>query len=162
MKNTLSLPVCRKLSEMGIEVESYWYYANAEKGQWRLCSKETELHSSQSAIHWNILEQDRETFVTYSLSELPALLRAIGEKKGEKFVSQVYDVVQGVEGKCLYKDAYRVAGPKPWGGGHSLVTFSVRVPFHEYHFLRICELYAIDGSLGEGSEASKYLEGLLV
>lgn len=34
-------------------------------------------------------------------------------------------VVAGVEGPSLYVDDTRVAGPKPWGGGRPLYTFSV-------------------------------------
>ena len=30
----------------------------------------------------------------------------------------VIEVVHGVEGDCLVIDDNRVAGPKPWGGGH--------------------------------------------
>ena len=32
-------------------------------------------------------------------------------------------VVVGVEGACLYIDGYRVAGPKPWGGGKPMYEF---------------------------------------
>lgn len=33
--------------------------------------------------------------------------------------------VAGVEGTCIYIDKYRVAGPKPWGGGHKKDVFTV-------------------------------------
>lgn len=29
-------------------------------------------------------------------------------------------VVQGLEGKSLYINDYRVSGPKPWGGGKTI------------------------------------------
>jgi hypothetical protein len=43
-------------------------------------------------------------------------------------VSQIVkiDLIQGVEGFALYIDKYRVAGPKPWGGGTSIHSFEVR------------------------------------
>ena len=34
-------------------------------------------------------------------------------------------IVSGVEGSCAYLGDYRIAGPKPWGGGH--VTHDWRV-----------------------------------
>lgn len=33
-------------------------------------------------------------------------------------------VVAGVEGPSLYVNDFRVAGPKPWGGGKVLYTFT--------------------------------------
>jgi hypothetical protein len=36
------------------------------------------------------------------------------------------EVVSGVEGASLYLDGYRLAGPKPWGGGAVLYRFEVR------------------------------------
>lgn len=35
------------------------------------------------------------------------------------------EVVAGVEGKCLYINDYRVAGPKPWGGGTAIASFEI-------------------------------------
>lgn len=32
-------------------------------------------------------------------------------------------VVAGVEGPALYLNDFRVAGPKPWGGGKTLFSF---------------------------------------
>jgi hypothetical protein len=34
---------------------------------------------------------------------------------------------QGVEGQCIYLNDYRIAGPKPWGGGRTLHTWVVSV-----------------------------------
>lgn len=33
----------------------------------------------------------------------------------------------GVEGPCIILNDYRVAGPKPWGGGKIVRTWKVRV-----------------------------------
>ena len=38
------------------------------------------------------------------------------------------DVIDGVEGPCLAIDDYRIAGPKPWGGGHVIHSWTVSVP----------------------------------
>lgn len=35
-----------------------------------------------------------------------------------------FEIVSGVEGKCLYIDETRVAGPKPWGGGTIVDAFT--------------------------------------
>lgn len=35
------------------------------------------------------------------------------------------DLVNGVEGLALYLNDFRIAGPKPWGGGKILRTWSV-------------------------------------
>lgn len=35
------------------------------------------------------------------------------------------EIVSGVEGPCLVIDDWRVAGPKPWGGGKVLYSFDV-------------------------------------
>lgn len=37
----------------------------------------------------------------------------------------VVEVVSGVEGPSLYINDYRVAGPKPWGGGKIIHRFMV-------------------------------------
>lgn len=34
-------------------------------------------------------------------------------------------LIQGVEGNSLYLNDYRIAGPKPWGGGQVLKTWDV-------------------------------------
>ncbi len=34
-------------------------------------------------------------------------------------------VVKGVEGPSLYINNYRVAGPKPWGGGPAIMTWKI-------------------------------------
>lgn len=34
-------------------------------------------------------------------------------------------IVGGVEGKAVYLDDYRIAGPKPWGGAVSNMTWKV-------------------------------------
>lgn len=33
------------------------------------------------------------------------------------------EVVKGVEGHCIYINNYRVAGPKPWGGGQTVLSW---------------------------------------
>lgn len=37
------------------------------------------------------------------------------------------EIIDGVEGKALYFNDYRVAGPKPWGtvGGNLIASFEV-------------------------------------
>ena len=49
------------------------------------------------------------------------------------------ELVSGVEGPCLCLDDYRIAGPKPWGGG--LVTNTLWVDKSDL-------LSAIDRALG--------------
>jgi hypothetical protein len=34
-------------------------------------------------------------------------------------------LVGGVEGNSVYLNDYRIAGPKPWGGGRVIKTFKV-------------------------------------
>ena len=46
------------------------------------------------------------------------------------------EVIKGVEGLCLAIDDRRVAGPKPWGGGHVIHSFTV----DEKRVSRIAEL----------------------
>lgn len=36
-------------------------------------------------------------------------------------------VVSGVEGPSVYLDDYRICGRKPWGGGTTLHSFTVRL-----------------------------------
>lgn len=36
------------------------------------------------------------------------------------------EIVSGVEGQSLYLGDYRIAGPKPWGGGTVVKTFTAR------------------------------------
>ncbi len=36
------------------------------------------------------------------------------------------EIVGGVEGDCLVVNNYRIAGPKPWGGGRSVKTFRIK------------------------------------
>lgn len=38
-------------------------------------------------------------------------------------------VVDGVAGPSLYIDDYRVAGPKPWGGGSQTITWKVKMKY---------------------------------
>ena len=35
-----------------------------------------------------------------------------------------FEIVAGVEGDCLVMDGTRIAGPKPWGGGPVVKTFT--------------------------------------
>lgn len=35
-----------------------------------------------------------------------------------------FEIISGVEGKCLCIDETRVAGPKPWGGGTIVDSFT--------------------------------------
>lgn len=35
------------------------------------------------------------------------------------------EYVHGVEGPCVYLNGYRIAGPKPWGGGQIVRTWEV-------------------------------------
>lgn len=37
------------------------------------------------------------------------------------------ELVKGVEGQCLIINGYRVAGPKPWGGGVVTKTWKTTV-----------------------------------
>lgn len=43
----------------------------------------------------------------------------------EKLFSLVY--CRGVEGNSVYLNDYRIAGPKPWGGGEIIKEWSVRI-----------------------------------
>ncbi len=36
------------------------------------------------------------------------------------------EVVSGKEGPSIYMNDYRMAGPKPWGGGNTISSFIVR------------------------------------
>ncbi len=36
-------------------------------------------------------------------------------------------MIQGVEGNSLYLNDYRIAGPKPWGGGAQLYVWDVDI-----------------------------------
>ena len=36
-------------------------------------------------------------------------------------------VSSGVSGPCVYLNDFRIAGPKPWGGGRTLYSFKVSV-----------------------------------
>ena len=46
------------------------------------------------------------------------------------------EVIQGVEGPCLAVNSFRVAGPKPWGGGKTIAEWAVLA----------CELARIESS----------------
>lgn len=35
------------------------------------------------------------------------------------------ELIKGVEGRCICIDGYRIAGPKPWGGGNVVQTWNV-------------------------------------
>lgn len=39
--------------------------------------------------------------------------------------THLFELCNGVEGRCLYINGYRVAGPKPWGGGQIVATWDV-------------------------------------
>lgn len=41
------------------------------------------------------------------------------------------EVIQGPEGPCLSINDYRVCGPKPWGGGTVIVSWTVRMSVRE-------------------------------
>lgn len=43
----------------------------------------------------------------------------------------VFEVVQGVEGCCLLLDNERIAGPKPWGGGRVIRSWTTRKKYGE-------------------------------
>lgn len=36
------------------------------------------------------------------------------------------EMVEGVQGPALYLENYRIAGPKPWGGGKTVRSWKVR------------------------------------
>lgn len=36
----------------------------------------------------------------------------------------IIDVIEGSEGQSIYINDYRVSGPKPWGGGKLIKSFS--------------------------------------
>lgn len=42
-----------------------------------------------------------------------------------KRVPLTFTIIQGVEGPSLYLNGFRVAGPKPWGGGKVLYEWTV-------------------------------------
>lgn len=132
---TLSLPVCRKLSEMGIGADSYFWWNEDDNGTFHLNEYEMSFTESHHA---------------YQLDELPALLRAIGEKKVVSEKAWGFDTCH--------------KGCQWWANGEGCshdLRENERIPVWLYHFLRICELYAIDGSLGEGSEAERYILDLI-
>ena len=52
---------------------------------------------------------------------VPSLSEAMGLE------SVTVEVIQGVEGACLSIRNRRVAGPKPWGGGNVVYSFTVDV-----------------------------------
>lgn len=131
MTKTLSLPLCRKLSEMGIEVE-------AEKN-WNVYP-EVPVVQEKGNFGGSAKDMTPYLFKAYQLDELPAVLRAIGEKKGWKDIRGNEFTPGGVRVPVFYKSLSDVI---------------------EEHFLRICELYAKSGSLGEGSEAERYLIDLI-
>ena len=37
------------------------------------------------------------------------------------------ELIEGVEGNSLYLNDYRIAGPKPWGGGAVIKSWKVRL-----------------------------------
>jgi hypothetical protein len=37
------------------------------------------------------------------------------------------EIIRGVEGPCISLNDYRIAGPKPWGGGTVTKSFTVDV-----------------------------------
>ena len=39
------------------------------------------------------------------------------------------DLVWGCEGNCLVMEDYRIAGPKPWGGGRTIQKFHTSISF---------------------------------
>ena len=45
-------------------------------------------------------------------------------KKGTKVI---IEVISGCEGNCLAINNFRVAGPKPWGGGTVIQTFKAEM-----------------------------------
>lgn len=142
MTKTLSLPVCRKLSEMGIEIDSYFYWIESAMtshlraiGQNPQRPKLIDKYSAK-----RVLSANKYLYRAYQLDELPALLRAIGEKNNWNTVCE----------KC--------------GGAREnecVCNRTILIDEWQYHFLRICDLYAIDSSLGEGSEAERYVLELL-
>lgn len=54
------------------------------------------------------------------------------------------EVISGVEGCCIAVDDNRIAGPKPWGGGHVINHWTV-VDKRNIKILRdICDKYLAD------------------
>lgn len=37
------------------------------------------------------------------------------------------EIIQGPEGKCVSLNDYRIAGPKPWGGGRIVQSWDVEI-----------------------------------
>lgn len=135
MTKTLSLPVCRKLSDMGIEVEaekSYTPNVPRDDATYQL------MEVSQQG-RFNLIRNGYDVIRAYQLDELPAVLREIGEKKGwsQRKLTRHNDSIG--ERKLMPKE----------------------VPEWEYHWYKICSLYASTGSLGEGSEAERYILDLI-
>lgn len=49
-----------------------------------------------------------------------------------------FTLTRGVEGDCLVLDGTRIAGPKPWGGGRVVATFTTKetyVPERTCHMI---------------------------
>lgn len=40
-------------------------------------------------------------------------------------VAHKIELVQGVEGMCVYMNDFRIVGPKPWGGGTCIRSWSL-------------------------------------
>ncbi len=56
------------------------------------------------------------------------IMRAYSKmKRAEKISTLKLIVVSGVEGNSAYLDNYRIAGPKPWGGGKVIHEFTANV-----------------------------------
>ena len=51
-------------------------------------------------------------------------VKKVKAKKRAKLEVTLFEVVAAPEGPCLYINGYRVAGPKPYGGGEVLYTFT--------------------------------------
>ena len=37
------------------------------------------------------------------------------------------EVIDGVEGQAVYLNSYRIAGPKPWGGGKIVKSWDIEI-----------------------------------
>lgn len=159
-KKTLSLPVCRKLSEMGIEVESRLWHIYAEYYGTTPRSKDGIrdyfVADKDGLLLGDSVKRFATIFPAYQLDELPAVLREIGEKNGwKKYVWTSYK-----EWNDLYLTHYTDSEEydPPFG---EKCPYAQRHITTEYHFMLICQKFFDSGSLGEGSEAECYILDLI-
>lgn len=91
MNQTLCIPLstAQKIAELGVKVESEFYYAHEGKLVWVGTYRENwredmwdEDFGNCTFEYWLSQVNGRRIYTAYSLGELPAVLEAIGKVKG--------------------------------------------------------------------------------